>query len=87
VLRAAQGCIPQLNLYKKIILFWAVAFMFLVSVAGAAKDAQVQNVILLSDFTQNLVVVGRQPYPDPNFASYVRPGRPHRLALALPRAA
>ena len=61
--------------------------MFLVSVAGAAKDAQVQNDILLSDFTQNLVVIGRQPYPNPNFASYVRPGRPHRLALALPRAA
>jgi hypothetical protein len=31
-------------------------------------------------------VVGRQPYPDPNFASYVLPGRPHRLAVALPRA-
>ena len=63
--------------------------MFLVSVAGAAKDAQdaqVQNDILLSDFTRNLVVVGRQPYPDPNFASYVRPGRPHCLAVALPRA-
>ncbi len=29
------------------------------SVAGAAKDAQVQNEILLSDFTRNLVVVGR----------------------------
>ena len=29
------------------------------SVAGAAKDAQVQNDILLSDFTRNLVVVGR----------------------------
>ena len=26
---------------------------------GAAKDAQVQNDILLSDFTRNLVVVGR----------------------------
>ena len=37
--------------------------------AGAAKDAQVQNDILLSDFTRNLVVVGRQPHPDPNFAS------------------
>ena len=44
------------------------------SVAGAAKDAQVQNDILLRDFTRNLVVVGRQPYPDPNFASYVLPG-------------
>ena len=56
-------------------------------VAGAAKDAQVQNDILLSDFTRNLVVVGRQPHPDPNFASYVLPGRPPRLAVALPRAA
>ena len=34
-------------------------------VAGAAKDAHVQNDILLSDFTRNLVVVGRQPHPDP----------------------
>ena len=40
------------------------------SVAGAAKDAQVQNDILLSDFTRNLVVVGQQPHRDPNFASY-----------------
>ncbi len=53
------------------------------SVAGAAKDARVQNYILLSDFTRNLVVVGR----DPNFASYVSSGRPHRLAVALPHAA
>ena len=57
------------------------------SVAGAVKDAQVQNDILLSDFTRNLVVVGRQPHPDPNSASYVLPGRPKRLAVALPRAA
>jgi len=57
------------------------------SVAGAAKDAQVQNDILLSDFTRNHVVVGRQPHPDLNFASYVSSGRPHRLALALPHAA
>ena len=49
------------------------------SVAGAAKDAQVQNDILLSDFTRNLVVVGRQPHPDPNFPSYVLPGRPIAL--------
>ena len=56
-------------------------------VAGAAKDAQVQNDISLSDFTRNLVVVGRQPYPNPNFASYVSSGRPHRLAVAPPRAA
>ena len=55
--------------------------------AGAAKDAQVQYDILLSDFTRNLVVVGRKPYPDPNFASYVSSGRPHRLAVALPHAA
>ena len=57
------------------------------SAAGAAKDAQVQNDILLSDFTRNLVVVGRQPHPDPNIALCVLPGRPHRLAVALPRAA
>ena len=31
------------------------------SVAGAAKDAQVQSSILLSDFTRDFVVVGRQP--------------------------
>jgi len=39
------------------------------SVAGAAMDAQVQNDILLSDFTRNLVVVGRRPHPGPKFAS------------------
>ena len=49
------------------------------SVAGAAKDAQVQNDILLSDFYRSHVVVGRQPHPDPNFASYVLPGRPIAL--------
>ncbi len=64
----------------------ASAYMRL-SAAGAAKDAQVQNDILLSDFTRNLVVVGRQPNPDPNFASYVSSGRPHRLAVAHPHAA
>ena len=57
------------------------------SAVGAVKDAQVQNDILLSDFTRNLVVVGRQPYPDPDFASYVSSGRPRRPALALPHAA
>ena len=57
------------------------------SVAGAAKDAQVQNDILLSDFTRNLVVIGRKPHPDPNFAPYALPGRPHRLAVAFSRAA
>ncbi len=31
------------------------------SVAAAAKVAQVKNGIFLSDFTRNLVVVGRQP--------------------------
>ena len=45
------------------------ALVMRLSVAGAAKDAQVQNDILLSDFTRNLVVVGRQPHPGPNFAS------------------
>ena len=52
------------------------------SVAGAAKDAQVQSEILLSDFTRDLVVVGRKPYPDPNLASNVSSGRPHCLAVA-----
>ncbi len=33
----------------------------------------------LSDFTRNFVVVGRQPLPDPNFASYVLPGCPIAL--------
>ena len=33
------------------------------SMAGAAKDAQVQSDTLLSDFTRNLVVVGRQLHP------------------------
>jgi hypothetical protein len=42
------------------------------SVAGAAKDAQVQNDILVSDFTRNLVVVGRQPHPDPRVRVRVR---------------
>ena len=46
-------------------LYWNMRL----SVAGAAKDAQVQNDILLSDFTPKLVVVGRKPHPDPNFAS------------------
>ena len=43
------------------------------SVAGAAKDVQVQNGIWLSNFTRNFVVVGRQPYPDLNFASWAPP--------------
>ena len=53
------------------------------SVAGAAKDAQVQNDILLSDFTRSFVVVGRQTHPDPNFAPYVLPGRCLRAPIAL----
>jgi hypothetical protein len=51
------------------------------------RKAQVKSGILLSDFTRILVVVGRQSHPDPNSASYVLSGRPHRLAVALPRAA
>jgi hypothetical protein len=54
------------------------------SVAGAAMDAQVQNDILLIGFTRNRVVVGRQPHPGPNF---VLRRRPHRFAVAPPRAA
>ncbi len=50
----------------------------------AAKDAQVQNDILLNNFTRNLVVVGRQPSPDPNFASYVSSGRPLMWRFHMP---
>ena len=71
------GCVIRLRTYRNLRL----------GVAGAAKEAQVQSDILLSDFTLNLVVVGRQPYPDSNVASYVSSGRPDRLAVALPRAA
>ena len=49
------------------------------SVAGAAKDAQVQNGILLSDFARNLVVVGRQPHPDPNLRRMCCLGAPIAL--------
>ncbi len=59
-------------------------------IAGAAKDAQVQNGILLRAFARNLVVVGRQPHPDPlllPFTSYVLPWRPRRPAVTLSRAA
>ena len=37
--------------------------------------------IILSDFTRNLVVVGRLPHPGPNFASCVLHGR--LIALLL----
>jgi len=57
------------------------------SVAGAEKDARVQSDISLSDFTRNLIVVGRQPDSDPNFTSYLSSGRPHRPAPLPPRAA
>ena len=93
--KVASNQQPQKNIYKREgsefaawnTLHASTYWNMRLSVAGAAKDAQVQNDILLSDFTRNLVVVGRQPHPDPNFASYVLPGRPHRLAVALPRAA
>ena len=57
------------------LLYWNMRL----SEAGAVKDAQVQNdILLISDFTRNLVVAGRQPHPDPNFASScVLSGRPH----------
>ena len=51
--------------------------------AGAAKDAEVQSSILLRDQTRNLVVVGRQPHPDPNFASYSQLDCPRRAAAAF----
>ena len=49
------------------------------SVAGAAKDAQVQNDIILSDFTRNLVVVGRQPHPILTSRCMCCPGDPIAL--------
>ena len=51
--------------------------------AGAAKDAEVQSNILLRDQTRNLVVVGRQPHPDPNFASYSQLDCPRRAVAAF----
>ncbi len=46
--------------------YWGIRL----SVAGATKDAQVQNEIFLSYFTCNLAVVRRKLYSDLNFASY-----------------
>ncbi len=46
--------------------YWNMRF----SVAGAAMDAHFQNGIMLRDRTRNLVVVGRQPYSNPNYAPY-----------------
>ena len=60
--------------------YWNMRF----SVAGAAMDAHVQNDIMLRDRTRNLVVVGRQPHPNPNYASYSPGGRPHRAAAVDP---
>ena len=54
------------------------------SVAGAVMDAHVQNDILLRDRTRNLVVVGRQPHPNPNHSSYSSVGRPRRGVTAAP---
>ncbi len=53
------------------------------SVAGAAKDAQVKNCTFLSDFTRNLDEASRKTRPGPNIASCVLPGRPHRLAVGF----
>ena len=57
-----------------------------------SKIAQIQLILAIGHLSTFIaqaaaVVVGRRPHPDPNFASYVLPGRPHRLAVALPRAA
>ena len=54
--------------------YWNMRF----SVAGAAMDARVQSGIMLRDRTRNFFVVGRQPYPNPNYASNSPGGRPHR---------
>ncbi len=60
--------------------YWNTRF----SVTGAAMDAHFQNDIMLRDRTRNLVVVGRQPHPNPNYASYSPGGRPHRAAAVDP---
>ena len=60
--------------------YWNMRF----SVAGAAMDAHVQNDIMLRDRTRNLVVVGRQPHPKPNYAPCSPGGRPHRAAAVDP---
>jgi len=39
-------------------------------IACAAADAEYQNRIILHDNTLNLLVVVRQPHPDPNYASH-----------------
>ena len=60
--------------------YWNMRF----SVAGAAMDAHVKSGIMLRDRTRNLVVVGRQPHPNPNYASYSPGGRPHCAAAVDP---
>ena len=60
--------------------YWNMRF----SVAGAAMGAHVQNGIMLRDRTRNLVVVGRQPHPNPNYAPCSPGGRPHRAAAVDP---
>jgi hypothetical protein len=57
------------------------------SVAGAVMDAHVQNDILLRDRTHYLVVVGRQPHPNPNHSSYSSVRRPRRGVTATPLGA
>ena len=46
--------------------FWDMCL----SIACAATDAEFQNRILLRDNTLNLLVVARQPHPDPNYAPH-----------------
>ncbi len=60
--------------------YWNMRFI----VARAAMDAYVQNDIMLRDRTRNLVVVGRQPHPNPNYAPYSPGGRSHRAAAVDP---
>ena len=60
--------------------YWNIRF----SVAGAAMDAHVQNDIILRDRIRSVAVVGRKPYPSPNYASYSPGGRPHRAAAVAP---
>ena len=55
------------------------------SVACTATDAEFQNRIIIRDHTMNLLVVARQPHPDPNHAPHTaqRPpvaGAPNRRA-------
>ena len=72
------------KLHSRHVIFSDSAWNMRLSVAGAVMDAHVQNDILLRDRTRNLVVVGRQPHPNPNHSSYSSVGRPRRGVTAAP---